>query len=335
MIDSRMQSSAVWRCLLDQPVAAGSVDHVLARRLGGRSSHGFIAALLAPLQVRLDNAANDLLLSKLSYAAQAKAYRRLDEAGLAPVALKGFANAHLLYDDPVPRTIGDLDVLLERRHLRSAIELFAADGFRFTPITDKRWGLIGDASFAPFHSADAVSNIDFHIAPDAWPLPLGLTADDVRAKAMVVAGVRMPSHEHTLLIAVANAAKDKFNWRTLAKALDVARLLRRHAASMDWDEIQHRAQAARLERALGCFFALLRGLGGEAPDLPVSSPSLLAGLVEEWREGFVDEPNGATVLAREALLMHSPATSLALNFKRVKGLFAPNDGVPEEGRAYL
>jgi hypothetical protein len=326
----------IWRCLLGQP-ADLSVPHdgTLADRLAGRSSRALIEALLAPLGVRLAGAANDLLLSRLGHAAQLRAYRRLDEAGLQPVALKGFANAHRLYDDPVLRIVGDLDLLLERRHLKAAIELFAADGFRFAP-ADKRWGVIGEASFAPFHSADGVCNIDFHVAPDSWPLPLGLAGNDVRSKVQIVAGIRMPSDEHALLIAIANAAKDKFGWRTLGKALDLARLLNRRAAAMDWDEIQRRARAARLEPAMACFFALLRGLGGDAPFLPGPfGGALFRALVAEWHGGFASEPSRSTMLAREALLAHTPATAVTLNLKRLAGLLSPNDGVPAEGRAYV
>lgn len=328
------EQDSIWRCLLGQPVEASPhPGRALAERLAARLAPSLIETLLAPLRVEVPGAANALLLSRLNHAAQKRALARLVEAGLAPVAIKGFANAHRLYADPVPRIVGDLDVLLERRHLKAAIELFAADGFRFAPITDKRWGLIGDASFAPFHSADGVCNIDFHVAPDSWPLPLGLSADDVRAKARTVGMVRMPSDEHALLIAVANAAKDKFGWRTLGKLLDLARLLRGSGVSMDWDEIQQRARAARLDRAMATLFALLRALGGDAPDLPAPRGPVFRALVAEWRSGFVDEPSAVTTFAREALLAHTPATALALNVKRLVGLVTPNDGVPAEGRA--
>ena len=133
----------VWRCLLGQPVdwrpgaffsrPAGE----LVGRIAARLSRSFIEALLAPLNCKLPGATNALLLSRLNYTAQKRAFERLEAAGLAPIALKGFANAHRLYPDPVPRIVGDLDVLLERRHLRTAIELLAPDGFRFAPITAK------------------------------------------------------------------------------------------------------------------------------------------------------------------------------------------------------
>ena len=104
---------------------------------------------------------------------------------------------------------------------------------------------------------------------------------------------------------------------------------------MDWDEIQRRARAARLDRAMGTFFALLRALGGDAPDLPAPAGAVFRALVTEWRSGFVDEPTDATALAREALLAHTPATALALSYRRLVGLMTPNDGVPIEGRAFI
>ena len=340
MAGSMRASELIWHCLLGQPVTPPADDEArhaaseFAARLARRLSPSLMQYLLEPLRPELPGSANALLLSRLSYAAQKSAWMRLEAAGLEPVALKGFANAHRLYDDPVPRIVGDLDVLLERRHLATAIGLLAREGFRFAPITDKRWGLIGDASFAPFHSVDGVCNIDFHIQPDSWPLPLGLTADDVRSRARHVAGVRMPSDESALLIAVANAAKDKFGWRTLGKALDLSRLLHITSGSLDWDEVRHRARAARLEPAMGTFFSLLRELGGEAPDMASPNGVVFRGLVEEWQSGFVDDPGDFTTLAREALLAHTAKTALALNVRRLSGLLTPYDGVPPEGRAF-
>jgi hypothetical protein len=328
-------NEAVWRCLLGQPVERPlSLRSPLPALLARRSSRGLIEALLAPLEVKLEGGANDFLLSRLAYAAQLKTYRTLAAAGLAPVALKGFANAHRLYSDPLPRIVGDLDLLIDRRHLKAAIETLAPEGFRFAPIRTKKWGLIGDASFAPFHSADGVCNVDLHVAPDSWPLTLGLGARRVIDEAIETGGIRMPRDEHALLIAVSNAAKDKFGWRTFGKALDLARLLAQRGKSMDWDEIQRLARAARLERAMVCFFGLLRQLGAEVPALPPPRGVLFEGLLAEWKSGFATEPGGFTVLGREARLAHAPATALALNFKRVVGLLSPNDGVPAEGRAY-
>ena len=57
-----------------------------------------------------------------------------------------------------------------------------------------RWGFVSDASYVPFHSPDGVTNIDLHVEPDAWPLPLGLPADDA-----TVPDVRRKSHDEVLV----------------------------------------------------------------------------------------------------------------------------------------
>lgn len=323
----------------------------LAERLSRRLSPAWLASLLAPLTSAtglssLDPVAvrQSWLLSQLTHAAQAEAMRVMAEAGLEPVALKGFANAHALYDDPVARITGDLDVLLRRPQLAAVIDLFGQRGYAFAADRRRRWGFVADASFAPFFSPDGVCNIDLHVEADSWPLHAGLPADDVRAASRRVAYAHgtfaAPSSEHALLIAVSNIAKDRFAAPTLSKAIDLARLLARHAGGLDWQEIETRGERASLMPALRATLALLLALGLPrilAPPALSRPPKGLAGhvfarVLDDWLAMFPREPGAATMLAREALLAREPGTFMALNLRRLRGLLRRGDGIPPEAR---
>jgi hypothetical protein len=348
----------LWRAVLggatDDAMAAESVVanlRRLAARLAARCSAGWAAALLAPLEALVEAplvdpaaAKSAALLSKLTRAAQEMALRRMIDAGLHPVALKGFANAHALYDDPVPRIVGDLDVLLPRSEIGAAIDLFVPLGYRFGGTRQTRWGFISDASYVPFYSPDGITNIDLHVEPDAWPLPRGLTADAVRAGArdltLVGGVVRVPRDEHVLLICVSNMAKDRFGWQTLSKAIDAARLLTRRGAVLDWQEIERCADRARLRRSLQAALALLVALGLPASSIPVAAPPPrgLAGrtwhqVLADWWAVFPDELSAWDLLWRDLTLAQSPATLVRLNWWRLKGLWRPDPGLPQQARA--
>jgi hypothetical protein len=348
----------LWQALLGGPVDGGPLDSAtadalrqLAGRLVTRIAAGWAADLLAPLASRLDRpivdpatASASVLLSRLTLAAHLAALRRMTDAGLHPIVLKGLANAHLLYDPPAPRVMGDLDVLLPRPEIGAAIDLFTPLGYRFGGTRHTHWGFVSDASYVPFHSPDGITNLDLHVEADAWPLPLGLCAGDVRdaTQTLCVDGtvVAVPRDAHVLLICVSNIAKDRFGWQTVSKAIDAAHLLCRRGATLDWDEIARRASQARLQRPLEALLALLVALGLPPSLVPhaVCPPRGLAGhtwrrILADWRSVFVRDLSGPTLLWRDLTLAQTPATFARFNWWRLKGLVRPDDGIPPEAKA--
>jgi len=315
-----------------------------AKRLARRLSPAWVASLLKQLTVDLAEAPKALLVARLTHAAQSEAMRLMAEAGLEPVALKGFANAHALYDDPVVRTSGDLDVLLRRDQLAAVVDLFGKRGYGFAADGRRRWGFVSDASFVPFFSPDGVCNIDLHVEADSWPLHVGLPPDDVRAAARRVAYAHgtflAPAPEHALLIAVSNIAKDRFSAPTISKAIDLSRLLARRRGELDWPEIEARSARAALMPALRATLALLMELGLSrelAPPALARRPTGLAGQVfarvlADWLAVFPRDCGVATLLTREALLAREPSTVVALNLRRLRGLVRRGDGIPAEAR---
>ncbi len=351
-------SRLLWRAVLTGTANADSLDpavadalRVLAARLAARCSPGLAASLLAPLTPLLGGPAVDpaaatssALLSRLTLAAQLAALRRMIDAGLHPVVLKGLANAHLLYDPPAPRVVGDLDVLLKRSEIAAAIDLFAPLGFRFGGVRHTRWGFVSDASYVPFYSPDGITNIDLHVEADAWPLPLGLSAAEVLDGAVVLTlpggTIRRPRDEHVLLICISNIAKGRFGWQTLSKVIDAARLLTRRGAGLDWGDIATRAARARLTRTLDALLALLvvLGLPRSAVRGVVHPPRGIAGrtwgrIVTDWCSVFPGELSGMELLWRDLTLVQAPATFARFNWWRLKGLVRPVEGVPPEAKA--
>lgn len=331
------------------PPAAGL--SILAQRLARRLSPAWAASLLEPLTTfgtpsLIDpvTARQALMVARLTLAAQAEAIRLMENAGLEPVALKGFAHAHALYDEPAARMSGDLDVLLRRETLAAVIDLFGKRDYAFAADGRRRWGFVSDASFVPFFSPDGLCNIDLHVEADSWPLHAGLPADDVRKAARRVAYAHgtfaAPSPEHAVLIAISNIAKDRFFAPTLSKVIDLSRLLARYQGELDWQEIEQRGRRAALTPALHVSLALMMALGlpqALAPEALSRRPTGLAGqvfarMLADWLAMFPGDPSSAALLTREALLAREPATFVALNLRRLRGLMRRGDGIPPEAR---
>jgi hypothetical protein len=264
--------------------------------------------------------------------------RVIAEAGVPAVYLKGFAAAHSLYANPDVRVIGDLDVLVRARDVERLVEVLGGHGFRFSSASRRPWGIIADASFAPFVSPDGHCNIDIHCHPDSYPAHLSLGAETVfDASVEVMAGelpIRIPCREHMLLLAVTNAAKDKFGPFSVRQIVDAAVLLR-DGPALNWRQIEDIARRGGFIRPVNVLSALLIALGLPAERLPESlthPPEGIRGrefarLLEAWRGLFPDSPTLWATLRRELLLCAEPATGFRRNLARLRGLIWPRDGV--------
>ncbi len=273
---------------------------------------------------------------------QLQAMRWLEEAGIAVVAMKGLAAALSDWPHPAQRIVGDLDLLVQRQALPAIVALFGRHGFRFGGVLKSHWGFMPDASYLPFHSPDGVCNIDLHVEPDSYPLHEGLDAAAVFAGAASLSWrgqtIRIPAAEHSLLIAVANLAKDKFALGSARKLIDIARLLQR-AAAVDWAQIESRARRARLLLPLHTALSLAVTLGLAADRVPqrwrAPPPGRLRkrawrSLQRQWR-GFDERAAPLpALLAREWLLAAHPGVAARLSLRRLRGLVVPRSGVPPQ-----
>jgi hypothetical protein len=324
---------ALWRELLGLPPQSAFSPWPGHEAWLASLSPGLIADLAPdhPLDPSLVQSAR--LLGRYQQALQLQALGWIAEAGVACVAMKGFASAFLYYPTPATRLLADLDLLVREPELPVLVRALREKGFRFGASERTVWGFLSDASFIPFHSPDGHCNIDLHVKPDSYPLPLGLSTADVFAQArQIMAGalaVHVPSAAHLVLILIANLAKDKFAPHGVRKLLDLARLLR-HEHGFAWPELMERADRARLTKALHTSFALLRLLGTPEEwlhhDLGRGRSSATDRLFQDWCRH--EPPSFRQRLEREWLLSAEPGVALRLTMRRLSGLVRPRSGVP-------
>lgn len=340
----------IWRLISTPQVAADAAPDALrdaAARLADVVAAPLAAYVLAPAEqvagtwlVEPNRAKEGRLAAKLALARQHACLAEIAAAGIDVVAIKGFAAAHTLYaDDPTARLVGDMDVLVRPRDRDRLIETLAAQGYAFRVSDLPPWGFMPRHSYAPFISRVGVVNLDIHIAPDEDPLARGLPAEAVFAAAQrLEAAIKVPAPSHALMIAVSNAAKDKFGPLSARKLVDATLLVR--APELDWDQVREIATAARMGKPLAVLMHLLVAPGTPTDRVPadvwppLSGPAraLFPVLRREVQALWPRSPTLSGGLWREAVFAAAPRAVVATNMRRGLGLLRPRDGIPLPGR---
>lgn len=320
--------------------AAGRLAELVSPALAGHLLEPFERRLGGPL-VEPGLVTKSLLLKRFTRRAQTECARRLHEAGIPVVYMKGFASAHVLYESPDARIAGDIDAVVGKDDLDRAVTLLGAVGFRFRREVSARWGFTATSSFVPFVSADGSCNLDLHTAPDSDPLDRVLTAAQVFAEArpMAVDGMvlRAPGPDHFVIIAVSNIAKDRFGPFAVKKIIDAGRLVGR--AQPDWERAMGLLDRAGLADAARATFALLADLGFPGvPDALGHPPRGAAGreytrVLAETRALYPSDENPFAALRREYLLGGGWPVLARRNARRLAGLVYPARGTPSSGNA--
>jgi hypothetical protein len=356
-VSAPLDADWLWRAVArgESPDAGPEARHATLRRFADLVSPALAADLL-PLSgsgsgsgpdwtdlISGDALRQSRLLARFAHRAQRAALGEIARAGFACVALKGFANAHLIYRVPETRIVGDLDILVRPGDLAGLVAHLGAAGYRFRGAPPRLWGFISEASFLPFVSADGGCNLDLHVEPDCYPLYRGLGVEALfrAARPLDLDGLRIlvPAPEHALALCLSNAVKDKLGVFALRKAID-AMLLLRGTRDLDWAALEGILRDGRLTGPGRAFFALLEALGLEPGIVPrhLARPpgGLAAGefrrVLAEWRGLFSDEPGLARLLRRELLLCAEPRVALYNHWLRLAGLVAPGSGLPEAAR---
>lgn len=177
----------------------------------------------------------------------------LNRFGIRPVLLKGaaalFADA---YGDPAARMIGDIDILVPRLRLRAALAALDDLGYR---LADRYPD--GHHAYGEFMRPGDAGAVDLHVEPvDAAYL---LPADELLARAQpcVASGaafvVPSPTDRmlHNILHAQIHHRADYYRGMFRLRQLhDGATLASSLASAIDWDVIERRFDAYRLDAAL-------------------------------------------------------------------------------------
>ena len=330
---------------MQSPVAARHQD---SDRL--RAAAGKLAQLISPVLTDyllngvpvtgspelLDPAAlqRDRLIKRFTLAQHLRWAKAIVTAGFDVVFIKGFANAHTVYPDPALRIQGDLDVLIRSDDCAGLVEFLVAQGFSCREPDHNPWGMISDSSFLPFVSDDGASYIDIHIHPDIYPAHRSLSTELVFAdsRQINVSGVnlRMPSDDHSLILCVTNAAKDKFNISSVGKVID-AILVLTNGGQFDWDRITELAKKGGFLLPMRAFFAILDGLGVATTNVPrhlCKPPRGIRGVafrqvLLDYRTYFPQDLPLTVLLWWEITICAEPIVALHKTCLRLKGLRRP------------
>ena len=215
---------------------------------------------------------------------------QFERAGIPVVPFKGLALAASVYGELSARQVGDLDLLVHRCDITRAVDLLTSMGHRpFFPTSTQREAAYLSRLAGPRRDAylrwhcehhlvrdDAGVNVDLHwaIALREFSLPLDTMPMWGRLAETQLAGrtIRTFSAEDHLLVLCVNGAKDC--WCRLDRVCDIATLLRRRGATLDWEQILADARRGGAVRILFLGLQLASDLLG-AP-LPSAVESAIA-----------------------------------------------------------
>jgi Uncharacterised nucleotidyltransferase len=172
----------------------------------------------------------------------------LERKGLSPVVLKGGALREMIYDQPVERSLNDLDLLFPDDQVESSIEILRANGYR-SPWSDEvreayrqhhfHFLLTHPVGFAvEVHWALSRPNEDFHLDSHAFLARAIGRPRDSRPL------LRVPSTEDMILHMASQNAEDGF--ARLRRVVDVDRLIA-STPHLDWNYLRERARHGKVQ----------------------------------------------------------------------------------------
>ncbi|HVO16520.1 MAG TPA: nucleotidyltransferase family protein [Alphaproteobacteria bacterium] len=189
----------------------------------------------------------------------------LNRFDIRPVLLKGaaalFADA---YGDPAARMVGDIDILVPRLRLRASLAVLADLGYRLADRYPE-----GHHAYGEFVRDGDAGALDLHVEPiDASYL---LSAEEVARRAAPCAepgaafAVPSPTDRvlHNILHAQIHHRADYYRGTIRLRQLhDGATLATSFASAIDWDLIERRFAAQRLDAALQSYLLAAGDLFG-------------------------------------------------------------------------
>jgi len=220
------------------------------------------AAAPTPLRTRLRSA---WLAAERQHLLASKALREIVDAfgtaGIETILLKGPALAAEYYAEPAARPYTDLDVLVRRRDRNSAMEVLERLGYAHGSPGRSLGYELEHAPAAYFVSRDGARlPVDLHwecVAHPGGRRATDLVAEEIWSRAVPApawgAAARVPATEDLLVYLAAHLAVHH-SLAGMLWQLDVAIVLERHGAALDWDAVT--ARATRWRAAAALYFAL-------------------------------------------------------------------------------
>jgi hypothetical protein len=223
--------------------------------------------------------------------------RGLSDAGVDAIPIKGIVLAETLYDDLALRPAADVDILVRPADLPHARTILGGLGYvqaADPPFTD----LVHEFHDSPYYLGTGPDQVCLELHRGLWATRfyrLGVDGLWERAVPAVVAGVDVLvlSPEDTLLHLAIHRSRSPLRLRWVC---DVAELVRRHSATLDWEGLLVRARAAGAETSLYVILSLAGELLG-APSPPAVMSRLRPGAV---KRALLERTCGGRAMFRDA-----------------------------------
>ncbi|GEM_PF-3168058 len=181
----------------------------------------------------------------------------LEKRNVASVLLKGTSLARTIYDRPEARSFADLDVLIDKAALDTALEALETVGYRES-VPPNLSAVYRRDHFHLILGDRSQPKIELHFALTRPDDPFRLDADDLLDGALQTRDAPFfycPRAAGQLLHAASSCLRCGFT--DIRRLVDVDRMLRTRP-QLDWKSINHRARDLGLDRALRLLLELSR-----------------------------------------------------------------------------
>jgi len=212
---------------------------------------------------------NVLVLRQAASAAQLLATR-----GIPVIFLKGVHLAGWIYPEAALRSMADIDLMVPRERLADAEQIFVEAGFGPLPRPDFGERLNRYAHIAPLRRKGSLDlEVHYSIERPTSPFRIDVAQLWERSRQAVLeeTPVRLLSAEDLLLHLCLHASyHHRYDRSPLKGLLDVAAVVTRHEADLDWVALVGRARQWGATRFVYCTLRLAR----EVLDAPIPVPAL-------------------------------------------------------------
>jgi hypothetical protein len=200
----------------------------------------------------------------------------LGRGGIPVIVLKGGYLAQVVYESPALRTMGDLDVLVQREDLDRTAAVLA--GMGYAPLYEG----VEEVDYTRHHHLRPLAGPEGVRVEIHWNIVRPTPAVDVdldglwgRARGFRLAGVEAQAlAPEDLLLHLCLHASFSHKFRVGLRACwDILEVTRRHADTIDWEELVRRARQWRVDRYVYLTLRLVRELLGA--DIPQEATTAL------------------------------------------------------------
>ena len=253
-IRTLLRAALDWQYLIRETRAQG-VMPLLYRSLHANCPEAIPKTILHQLQRHFHaNAFHNLFLARELL----KICKLFEAHGIPVIPFKGPTLAALAYDDLSLRQFDDLDILIDKKDLARAKELFIAQRYQFKLSKAQEAAYLRAHFHFHFVRADGRVVVELHwaLAGKHWSFPFDFKRMQARLTPVLCGGATIPSFQPEELLLFLCVHGSRHQWQRLMWICDVAELIRAHQ-QLDWSRLLEQAQTSGGKRMLllGLFLA--------------------------------------------------------------------------------